>query len=79
MPFCTIYTGGRKLLKHKRKDVHYIVKHGHLLVIQVHKQVAGQQSDHKSSLLDLRKYASLSKQVEKKSQFLTLYYSSLKK
>lgn len=39
MPFCAIYTDGRKLLKHKRKEVHYLVKNGHLLVIQVHKQV----------------------------------------
>lgn len=40
MPFCAIHTDGRKLLKHKRKDVYYFVKNGHLLVIQVHKQVA---------------------------------------
>lgn len=40
MSYCDIHTDGRKLLEDtKQKNICYFVKNGHLLVIQMHKQV----------------------------------------
>lgn len=39
MSYCDIHTDGRKLLEHRTKNIRYFVKNGHLLVIQMHKQV----------------------------------------
>lgn len=76
MSFCARYTDGRKLLKHKIKDTHYLVKNGHLLVIQVHKHVV--RTDNKSNVYSIpeNKQAFLNKL--KRNLFPMFYYSSLK-
>lgn len=48
MSYCDIYTDDRKLLEQEIKNRCYFVKNGHLLVIQMHKQVdwADDESQH---------------------------------